>query len=64
MHLNEEPNALVSNGGGNSHMNLDDMVKKTCFCKLRERCEDKDSHHCMRNRNIYQEFMLSRKQSF
>jgi hypothetical protein len=41
--------------------NLDEMVAMTCFCKLRETCVDKTSTACMKHRNIYQEFMLSRK---
>lgn len=41
--------------------NLDEMVAMTCFCKLRETCVDKTSAACMKHRNIYQEFMLSRK---
>lgn len=40
---------------------LEAMVANTCFCKLRESCADKNSHECMRERNIYQEFMTAEK---
>jgi hypothetical protein len=39
---------------------LEAMVANTCFCKLRESCADKNSHECMRERNIYQEFMAGK----
>jgi len=39
-------------------INLDELVAKTCFCKLREQCPDKNSAECMAHRNIYAEFML------
>ncbi len=41
---------------------LNKMVADTCFCKLRERCEDKNSSECMRNRNIYAEYMATKQQ--
>jgi hypothetical protein len=41
---------------------LEKMVSSTCFCKLRERCEDKNSSECMRNRNVYAEFMAMKRQ--
>ena len=40
---------------------LEAMVANTCFCKLRESCPDKSSSECMRERNIYQEFMSGEK---
>lgn len=40
---------------------LEQLVAKTCFCKLREHCEDKNSDECMRHRNIYAEFMLQKQ---
>jgi hypothetical protein len=40
---------------------LDEMLAKTCFCKLREFCDDKNSSECMRHRNIYAEFMLEKR---
>ena len=40
---------------------LEAQVKKTCFCKLREQCEDKNSNQCMKKRNIYQEFMTGKR---
>lgn len=49
---------MTSNVENNSSpTTLDDMVANTCFCKLRETCNDKKSHECMRHRNIYAEFM-------
>ena len=39
---------------------LEEIVANTCFCKLRETCHDKHSSECMRDRNIYQEFMESK----
>lgn len=41
---------------------LEKMVSSTCFCKLREHCVDKNSSECMRNRNIYAEFMATKRQ--
>lgn len=41
---------------------LEAMVANTCFCKLRESCTDKNSSECMRERNIYQEFMAGKNQ--
>lgn len=40
---------------------LEAQVKKTCFCKLREVCDDKNSATCMKHRNIFAEFMLSKE---
>jgi hypothetical protein len=39
---------------------LEQMVANTCFCKLRERCENKNSSACMRHRNIVAEFMAKK----
>lgn len=36
---------------------LEQMLAKTCFCKLREFCEDKNASDCLRKKNIYDEFM-------
>ena len=36
---------------------LEEIMAKTCFCKLRETCPDKTSHECLKERNIYKEFM-------
>jgi hypothetical protein len=41
--------------------NLEQMLAKTCFCKLREFCEDKNSSDCLRNKNIYHEFMQQKR---
>lgn len=40
---------------------LEEMVNITCFCKLKEHCVDKNASECMRNRNIYQEFMVTKQ---
>ena len=40
---------------------LDEMLAKTCFCKLREFCDDKNSNECLRNKNIYDEFMQQKR---
>ena len=42
---------------------LEKMVASTCFCKLRERCEDKNSSECMRSRNIYAEYMATKQRN-
>ena len=39
---------------------LDEMMASTCFCKLREKCEDKSSAECLKHRNLYAEAMLGR----
>lgn len=39
---------------------LDDMMAITCFCKLRERCDDKNGAECLKHRNLYAEAMLAR----
>jgi hypothetical protein len=39
---------------------LESLVANTCFCKLKEKCEDKNSTECMRERNIYAEFMAQK----
>jgi hypothetical protein len=40
-----------------SLVTLEQMLAKTCFCKLREFCDDKNGSECLRNKNIYDEFM-------
>lgn len=39
---------------------LEEMMATTCFCKLREKCDDKDSAECLKHRNLYAEAMLAR----
>lgn len=49
---------MIKNLNNNAAINsLEQMVKNTCFCKLREECKDKNSPECMRHRNIVAEFM-------
>jgi len=40
---------------------LEALVAKTCFCKLRTFCEDKNSAECLKHKNIYAEFMQEKK---
>jgi hypothetical protein len=42
--------------------NLDEMLARTCFCKLKEFCPDKNSADCMRHHNIYAAFMQQKRQ--
>ena len=46
---------------GDAPTTLDEMLAKTCFCKLREFCNDKNSNECLRNKNIYDEFMQQKR---
>ena len=45
----------------NQPTNLDEMLAKTCFCKLKEFCPDKNSADCMRDHNIYDAFMQQKR---
>ncbi len=36
---------------------LEKIVGRSCFCKLRESCPDKKDSQCLKERNIYKEFM-------
>lgn len=50
-----------SNDRPNSSLKaLEEMVAKTCFCKLRTNCEDKNNTKCLQHRNLYAEVMLAR----
>ena len=40
---------------------LEELVANSCDCKLRAKCEDKNSADCLKHRNIYAEEMLKRK---
>jgi len=40
---------------------LEALVAKTCFCKLRTFCEDKNSPDCLKHKNIYAEFMQEKR---
>ena len=51
-HSNDRPNSSLKA--------LEEMVAKTCFCKLRTKCEDKNSAECLQHRNLYAEAMLAR----
>ena len=39
---------------------LETMMASTCFCKLREKCDDKNGPECLKHRNMYAEAMLAR----
>lgn len=36
---------------------LEALVANTCFCKLKTTCADKNSSACLREKNIYADFM-------
>ena len=42
---------------------LEALAAETCFCKLREKCNDKTSPECLKHRNMYAEAMLAREAS-
>jgi hypothetical protein len=42
---------------------LEKTIATVCFCKLRNKCEDKNSVECWRHRNVYAEAMLARDSS-
>jgi hypothetical protein len=56
MKAKEEMNQLPENTQTSLSL-LEETMAKTCFCKLRESCPDKASHECLKERNIYKEFM-------
>ena len=39
---------------------LEEVMASTCFCKLREQCDDKSGAECLKHRNMYAEAMLAR----
>jgi hypothetical protein len=54
-------NTSPSNTPQNSPLEaLEAMMETTCFCKLREKCDDKNSAECLKHRNLYAEAMLAR----
>ena len=40
---------------------LEKLVANSCDCKLRVKCDDKNSAECLKHRNIYAEEMLKRR---
>ena len=46
---------------GNTLALLEKLVADSCDCKLRAKCEDKNSADCLKHRNIYAEEMLKRQ---
>ena len=46
---------------GNTLAMLEKLVADSCDCKLRAKCEDKNSADCLKHRNIYAEEMLKRQ---
>lgn len=40
---------------------LEQLVARTCFCKLRSHCHDKNSKECLKHHNIYAEFMEQKR---
>lgn len=54
-------NTSPANAPKNSPLEaLEEMMATTCFCKLREKCHDKNSTECLKHRNLYAEAMLAR----
>lgn len=47
----------VNENSRTSLSHLEETLAKACFCKLRESCPDKTSRDCLKERNIYKEFM-------
>ncbi len=41
-------------------LKLEQLVAKSCDCKLRTYCLDKNSPDCLKHRNLYAEAMLAR----
>lgn len=39
---------------------LEGVIAKSCECKLREFCLDKNSMDCLKHRNLYAEYMQAR----
>ncbi len=58
---NSSSEAQYSNNPQNSPLEaLETMMASTCFCKLREKCDDKNGTECLKHRNLYAEAMLAR----
>lgn len=45
----------------NTLVALEKVIAKSCDCKLREQCLDKNSPDCLKHRNLYAEAMQVRK---
>ena len=61
MTSNSSSGAIYSNSSPNSPLKaLEEMMASTCFCKLREKCDDKNGAECLKRRNLYAESMLAR----
>ncbi|MCB4810008.1 hypothetical protein LG204_01610 [Methylovorus menthalis] len=43
--------------GGTETLSIETLGQYTCFCKLRAFCADKSAESCLRERNLYQEFV-------
>jgi len=42
---------------GAEPLSIETLGQYTCFCKLRAFCADKSAASCLRERNLYQEFV-------
>jgi len=42
---------------GTESLSTETLGQYTCFCKLRAFCADKNAESCLRERNLYQEFV-------
>ena len=52
---------VVKTQRNNTLAMLEELVANSCDCKLRAKCEDKNSADCLKHRNIYAEEMLKRR---
>lgn len=52
---------LSSQTGNGMLLKLEQLVLKSCECKLRTFCADKTSVDCLKHRNLYAEAMQARK---
>ena len=60
MPQNNRPLSNSESNADNQPATLEAIVANTCFCKLRENCHDKHSSECMKERNIYRDFIESK----
>lgn len=57
--MSEMEKSSVQNGNA-MLLKLEQLVAKSCACKLRTHCIDKTSPDCLKHRNLYAEAMLAR----
>ena len=54
-----ETEKSVAPAGNAMLLKLEELVAKSCACKLRTHCIDKTSPDCLKHRNLYAEAMLA-----